>query len=91
MSSNMARAQHEMSTNLMKRFQVMGTKIVKDVFPDLYDAVELKDTELLSDTIQMIIEWVEAEKVEAEKTRERLTLFCLMNVPKLFCLAFLVA
>ena len=67
----LARQQHDASVTLMKRFALTANKILSELFPDFDMAIEENDKELLQDTINMIVEWVQEDIQETKENRER--------------------
>ncbi|XP_045188672.2 uncharacterized protein LOC123546464 [Mercenaria mercenaria] len=71
MTAHAARTQHMMTSGLMKTFMVTAAHIVNTIIPMFFDAIELKDPDIVKDLFDKIIIIADNMKTEAEETKAR--------------------
>ncbi|WAR27641.1 hypothetical protein MAR_013345 [Mya arenaria] len=64
-----ARAQHLMTSGLMKKFTMTSKHVVQTLLPMIRDGVELGDADIVRDTFGQILDLAEDMKTESEKTK----------------------
>ncbi|XP_052788384.1 uncharacterized protein LOC128223142 [Mya arenaria] len=69
LTANDARAQHLMTSGLMKKFTMTSKHVVQTLLPMIRDGVELGDVDIVKDTFGQILDLAEDMKTESEKTK----------------------
>ncbi|XP_052785312.1 myosin-9-like [Mya arenaria] len=64
-----ARAQHLMTSGLMKKFTMTSKHVVQTLLPMIRDGVELGDVDIVRETFGQILDHAEDMKTESEKTK----------------------
>ncbi|XP_052782945.1 uncharacterized protein LOC128219170 [Mya arenaria] len=64
-----ARAQHLMTSGLMKKFTMTSKHVVQTLLPMIRDGVELQDADIVRDTFGQILDLAEDMKKESERTK----------------------